>query len=156
MNTGQLRLALGNAIWTVSNRADLDCNEIYRRHYSARKCDARQFVGPGEDIVLVTPRLDALFVWRKFIDHTIPHQAGVQCAVFRNEGTLLSSHLILAAEAFAVEEWPIESRFYTFVDARKTRPKRHPGRCFIEAGWRRCGKTQGGLLIFEKLVGRAA
>lgn len=156
MSPGQLRLALGDAVWTVSNRADLDCNAIYRRHYSARKSDSRQFVGPGEDVVLVTPNLDALFVWRKFIDDTIPKQVGVQCAVFRNEGTTLSSHMILAAEAFAAEEWPAEYRLYTYVDARKTKPKKHPGRCFLEAGWHRCGKTKGGLLIFEKILGRAS
>lgn len=156
MSPGQLRLALGDTLWTVANRADLDCNAIYRRHYSARQCDSRQFVGPGANVVLVTPELDALFVWRKFIDHTEPPQTGVSCAVFRNEGPTLSSHLILAAEAFAVDEWPNERRFYTLVDAKKIRPKRHPGRCFLEAGWQRCGKAKGGLLIFEKLIGRSA
>ena len=29
---------------------------------------------------------------------------------------------------------------------------RNPGYCFQKAGWRRCGVTKGGLLIFEKVM----
>jgi hypothetical protein len=45
-----------------------------------------QFVGPGENIVLRTAAADAMFVWRNYIDDTIPKQDGIECAVFRNEG----------------------------------------------------------------------
>ena len=37
----------------------------------------------------------------------------------------------------------------TFVDADKVRSKRDPGRCYLRAGFRRVGETQGGLLAFQ-------
>lgn len=155
---GQLRLALDGSPWVRANRADLDANAIYRRHYSARSCNSRQLVGPGSCIVLVTPDLRALFVWRKFIDHAIPKQRGVNCAVFRNEGAGLSSDLILAAEPFARRRWPRAKRFYTYIDAERTAARRGrrnpPGYCFIRAGYTPCGRTRGGLLIIKKLIRR--
>ena len=77
-------------------------------------------------------------------------QTGVNCAVFRNEGEQLSSFLIGRAQKLARQRWPGE-RLYTYVDPRKTRHKRDPGRCFRRAGWRPCGETKGGLQILEAL-----
>jgi hypothetical protein len=37
----------------------------------------------------------------------------------------------------------------TFVDARKVRHKRDPGRCYIRAGFEPDGETKGGLLAFR-------
>lgn len=149
----QLRIDFGEP-WVRSKDGDLDCLAIYQRHYSRRGYkDGRDpilFCGPGEKLVLVAPDLSALFVWRKFKDDAIPPQTGVNCAVFRNEGERLSSELILAAEVYARERWPRESRYYTYVNAKKVRAKRDPGRCFRRAGWRPCGTTKGGLLILEK------
>lgn len=129
---------------------------LYERHYSARKNMARRrrrktklFVGPGEKLVLVTPQLDALFVWRqeKFQSS---YQRGVNCAVFRNESRRLSSGLIRAAENFARLKWPAATRFYTFVDPKQVRSS-NPGYCFTKADWRKIDHvTAGGLLVFEK------
>lgn len=166
MSTGQLRLALEGLPWTVSRDGDRDCLAMYERHYSAyRYKDGRRrklFCGPGFKLVLVTPDLKALFVWRKFIDKAIPRQRGINCAVFRNEGGGVSSELILAAEPFARWRWPRAKRWYTYIDAEKTAARRGrsrpPGYCFIMAGWKPCGKTRGGLLILEKhpLKGKTA
>jgi len=112
---------------------------------------AKRFIGPGSYICLLTPESDALFVWRKFIDDCIPKQTGINCAIFRNEGTQKSSALILAAEPFAFNKWTRETRLYTYVDADKVRHKRDPGRCFLRAGWNYAGETKGGKLILEKL-----
>lgn len=70
---GQLRLRLAaGGPWEVIRDADADGREIYRRHYSRRVYadgrDPAKFVGPGQHVVLITPELGALFVWRKFID----------------------------------------------------------------------------------------
>ena len=123
---------------------------MVNRHYSAHHYkDGRKpklFVGPGEKMVLATGDRLALFVRRKFIDDS--GQAGVNCAVFRNEGPLLSSTLILEAEQLAWQRWPGE-RLYTYVDPRKVKSS-NPGYCFIKAGWRKCGTTKNGKLIFEK------
>lgn len=109
----------------------------------------QQFVGPGEKLVLLTENGDALFVWRKAIIDCIPKQEGVNCAVFRNESQMLSSMLILEAERVAHCRWPGD-RLFTFVAADKIRSS-NPGCCFLKAGWRKCGKTKGGLQILEKI-----
>ncbi len=133
---------------------------LFDRHYSRyRYADGRKpllFVGPGEKMVLLTPCARALFVWRKF--KSADHQEGVNCAVFRNEGAGLSSDLISEADILAWERWPGE-RHYTYINDRKIRRKRDPGRCFRKAGWKPVLDENGKpkrtkarkLLIFEIL-----
>lgn len=123
---------------------------MYERHYSAHRYkDGRVrklFAGPGEKIVLRTEEPCAMFVWRKFHDDS--GQIGINCAVFRNEGSHLSSILIRQADAIADHVWPSE-RHYTYVHSGAVRST-NPGSCFRHAGWKRCGVTKGGLLIFER------
>jgi len=123
--------------------------EMYERHYSAyHYADGRirkLFCGPGYKLVLLAMDNKALFVWRKFIDGS--GQKGINCAVFRNEGTVLSSLLIKEAVEICRKKWPKE-RLYTYVNKEKIRST-NPGYCFIKAGWRKCGITKGGLIILE-------
>ena len=123
---------------------------LYLRHYSARRYkDGRVrklFCGPGEKMVLLTNDNDAVFVWRKFIDDS--GQKGINCSIFRNEGTILSSVLIQEAVDIAQKRWPNE-RFYTYVNPKKIQST-NPGYCFIKSGWKKCGTTKGGLIILEK------
>lgn len=140
------------AMWIERRDGNPTAMAIFQRHYTAgahRK--VFQFVGPGEKMVLVTPDALALFVWRKFIDDAVPKQTGVNCAVFRNEGPQLSSLLIRGAMEAARLRWPGE-RVYTYVDPKRTRHKRDPGRCFIKAGWKPRGETKGGLRILESWI----
>lgn len=96
-------LQFPGVVWMPVKDGDPRARELFRRHYSYRPyADGRDpslFVGPGEKMVLLTPCLRALFVWRKFISGD--GQDGVNCAVFRNEGAGLASELILAAESLA-------------------------------------------------------
>lgn len=75
------------------------------------------------------------------------------CSAFRNEGQLLSSHLIRdavsATRAFFGEPPPLG--MVTFVNPGKVRRKRDPGRCFVRAGFERVGETKGGLIAFQML-----
>lgn len=120
----------------------------YSRHHYADGRKPKLFVGPGEKMVLINEDCSALFVWRKFISGD--GQQGVNCAVFRNEGTQLSSALILDAEGAAWNRWPGE-RLYTYVAPKKIRST-NPGACFRFADWIKCGITKvNKLLIFEKL-----
>jgi hypothetical protein len=123
-------------IWIEIKDGDASARAIFRRHYSYKPYrDGRNpalFVGPGEKMVLLTPCALALFVWRKFRCHG---QQGVNCAVFRNEGAGRASDLIQAAEVLAWTRWPGQ-RLYTYVNPRKIRRSRTPGRCFLKAGWR--------------------
>ena len=137
--------------WIIGQDGEPELIAIYERHYSCYHYkDGRkrtQFVGPGEHLVLTTPARDALFVWRKFIDDS--GQEGVNCAVFRNESPALSSTLIRVADAIADRCWPSQ-RHYTYVRAEAV-ASRNPGFCFLCAGWNRCGRTQGGLLVLENV-----
>lgn len=152
MSAAQPFLLPADNVWTEVRDGNSSALALMERHYSrARYRDGRRhdrFVGPGERIVLLTADARAMFVWRRF--RSKDDQQGVNCAVFRNEGILLSSDLILAAEALAWDRWP-DQRFYTYVNPRKVRSS-NPGYCFLQAGWRRCGITKTRkLLVLEKL-----
>lgn len=145
---------MSEPLWYLTKDGDASCLVLYERHYSARRyADGRkrsQCVGPGETIFLRTGDADAMFVWRKYIDHTEPKQEGIECAVFRNESPrrYQSSELIRQADAIADLCWP-HQRHYTKVNPQAVRST-HPGFCFIAAGWRKCGMTKGGLVILER------
>lgn len=114
-DTGRLSAPASSRHWRVARDGDPIGSALYRRYYSARRyADGRRpalFVGPGEKLVLIAHDDDALFVWRHFIDAS--GQTGVNCAVFRNESTELSSELIADAEPFAWRCWPGQ-RLYTY------------------------------------------
>ncbi len=149
--TGIGRRKLGK-FWFECLDGDDDARAFYDRHYSrTRYADGRDpklFVGPGEKMVLVTENGDALWAFRKFISDS--GETGVNNAIFRNEGDVLSSELILDAELVGWSRWPGQ-RFYTYVDPKKIRSS-NQGACYQIAGWRRCGITKKRKrLIFEKL-----
>lgn len=138
-------------LWWLTRDGDRTCLAMYLRHYSARNYrDGRKrrlFVGPGQKVVLRTAAGDAFFVWRNFKDDS--EQEGINCAAFRNEGSPeLSSELVRQADAIADCLWPGE-RHYTYVDPKAVRST-NPGFCFLCAGWQRCGRTKGDLVILEK------
>lgn len=81
-------------------------------------------------------------------------------SLFRNESDRLSSDLIVEAVALTVihalqtENWENaipELGMVSFVDAKKTRKKRDPGRCYRKAGFNHVGHTKGGLWVFQML-----
>lgn len=136
--------------WIPIKDGDPTAMAIFLRHYSARRRrKVFQFIGPGEKEVYITADARALLAWRKFISDS--GETGVNCCIFRNEGTASgrSSDLINLACVMAWERWPGE-RLYTYVDPGKVRHKRDPGRCFLRAGFSICGKTKSGKLIFER------
>lgn len=155
--SGALQLSLaddGSSLWVAVKDGHPLGKVIFDRHYSRRHYqDGRKtmlYVGPGEKLVLIGRDGQSLFVWRKFISEA-KDQTGINCAVFRNEGPELSSSLVREADAIADARWPGE-RHYTYVDAAKVRHKRDPGRCFLKAGWRRCGISKDrGLVILERV-----
>lgn len=147
----QHELIPSGAVWHISHHCDDSARTVFKRHYSynpARNRTTSHFVAPGENLVLLSPTHDALFIW-VLEKYRKDGQQGVNCAAFRNESNRRASDLILAAEEFAWRKWPGQ-RLFTFVDSRKIRSS-NPGYCFIKAGWQRCGMTKGGLHILEKL-----
>ena len=139
---GWIKVKDGNVTaWTLFQRH-------YSKHYYKDGRKPRLFVGPGEKLVLITEDGLAVFVWRKFKDDS--GQTGINCAVFRNEGSRRSSELILEAEKLAWEKWNGE-RLYTYVDSKKIKSS-NPGFCFLKAGWKKVGITKWNkLIILQKL-----
>ena len=137
--------------WIGVSKGDRRAIAIYQRHYSCRQYKGgrrrRQFAPPGETMCLLTEACDALFGW---VHNTIPRkdgQVGVNCFVFRNESPCRSSDLIRSAMRMAWARWP-GLRLFTYVNPRKVSSE-IPGYCFRRAGWKRCGESKSGLLIFE-------
>lgn len=129
----------GMLLFGVSRR-DPRVVSLYGRHYSSAKNNktVRDWLdygitAPGETITLMSADSAVLFVWLKQ-QYTQSDQVGVNCAVFRNEGSVLSSLIILEAEQFAWERWPGE-RLYTYVDPSEI-TSHNPGYCFKQAGWK--------------------
>lgn len=141
--------------WLSVRRADPRAFGLFRRHYSAEKnwrwraTGNTEVAGPGEIMTLMTVPCDALWVWTRNTIARFDGQLGVNCSVFRNEGSVLSSELVREADALAWARWPDLPRHFTYVDAARIRHKRDPGRCFRKAGWRVCGQSAGGKLLLE-------
>jgi len=125
--------------------------EFVRRHYSARHYrdgrNPKKIVGPGEYLILTTPNVDALIVFRKS-NREIAGRKGVYLSFFRNESWRPSSHLIKQALWLAGKRWPGE-KVFTLVNPRKVKT-RIPGYCFRRAGFKHTGNTKKGLMIFER------
>lgn len=136
--------------WLPALDGDPRALALYQRHYSCTNLAPlnRQFMPPGEKMVLLTVKCDALFGWLKNRVERYDKQQGVVCTVFRNESEHLSSDLILEAEEIAWAKWPGE-RLFTYVAADKVKSV-NPGYCFKKAGWRKCGMSKGGLVLLEK------
>lgn len=136
--------------WCLTKDGDPYCHAMAQRHYSARRYrEQRQrlFVGPGFKLVLLSKDGSAVFVWRNFNDAIQPPQTGYNCAIFRNEGNVLSSQLINEAVDVVFAHWG-RQRCYTLVNPSRIRSS-NPGCCFKKAGWQRCGICKTGKIIFE-------
>lgn len=162
--------------WQVSHRFDKRALPLADRHYNRQKVGSPQFVPPGRCVVLLTKNEDALWVtsW-PFAQYTRHAWAGAWVnSLFRNESEHLSSDLIREALLATRMAWPDvpEKGLITFVDTKKTRAKRDPGRCYLKAGFHQAacytheplglilescaacqGRTKGGLVALQILPG---
>ena len=145
-------ISLGNP-WYQVRDGDPRVRGLFNRHYSARRYkDGRRpmkSLGPGEYVLLMTVDSLAVFGWVRNTVERMDRQTGVCCTLFRNEGPLLSSVLILAAEEFTHWRWPMETRLFTYVDPDEIASP-NPGYCFKVAGWRQCGVSVSGKVLLEK------
>ena len=131
--------------------------DIYERHYSGVKSKATRqarlragISGVGESMVLLTSDNKALWVWRHNTIARDDGQVGVECSVFRNEGLVLSSLLIIEAVDLAWQRWQGQ-RLFTYVWDSKVRSV-NPGYCYKQAGWKVCGRNKDGRLTILELL----
>lgn len=153
-NKQLMRLFEDNLYWVRVNDGNETAFRIFQRHYSFRKWrirsgkNGKRIIGPGETILLLGKDAKALFAWKKQ-KYSQDGQTGINCCIFRNEGNMQSSKLILQAEQIAWQRWPGE-RLFTYVNQKKIRST-NPGYCYKMAGWKFVGITKAReLLIFEK------
>lgn len=145
------------SLWHLSNRADKRALPLADRHYNRQKIGAPQFVPPGRCLVLLTANADALWITSWPFAQYVKHDwAGAWVnSLFRNESPHLSSELILDAIAATRAHWPDvpELGLVSFVDSRKIRRKRDPGRCYRRAGFSHVGFTRTDKLhVFQLLA----
>lgn len=145
-------VALDN-LWIPVRDGDARVRALQRRHYSYHRYrDNRRtykIVGPGEYLILLTLDCKALFGWQFSTVERRDKQEGVYCFIFRNEGSHLSSELILQAEDMAQRKWG-NRRFFTYINSTKIKST-NPGYCFLQAGWQKQGISGNGLVILEKV-----
>ena len=139
--------------WVGIKDGDPRAVALFNRHYSARRGGDRiryGMSGPGQTMTLLTVQCDALYIWLNNQVERYDGQVGLNCTIFRNEGPILSSELILEAEELAWQRWP-GIRLFTYVWDSKVESV-NPGYCFKVAGWKTCGRNADGrLTILEKL-----
>lgn len=136
--------------WERTTKFDKRGAELADRHYSRRTVGSPQFMPPGQTIVLVG-RQGYPAVWGWWRPHPRYSKVamnglnGWTCTIFRNEGCILSSELVLEAEAalqdFAEDCGP--DGMLTYVWDKKV-ASRNPGYCFKCAGWRPIGRSADG------------
>jgi len=139
--------------WRIVSERNKIARALADRHYSRKTPGHHLFVGPGERLILLSYDEKALFVWR-YSRIRRDGQEGIECTIFRNEGNLLSSYLILEAEKFAIKKWPWCTRLFTYVDPTKIRST-NPGFCFMMAGWKRVkgyASKYKNLVLLEKII----
>ena len=126
-------------LWQVRNRLDPAANALADRHYSRRRPGSGQIGPPGRKLVLVTPCERAVWLTHWPYAHlALDGMDFWRCSIFRREeGAPLASDLIRAAMDVTARVWsdrPADG-WCTWIDTRKVRHKRDPGRCYLKAGW---------------------
>jgi hypothetical protein len=154
--TAAVSLSPFEGFWLPVKRTDVRARRLADRHYSRQTIGARDFMGPGRTLVLVTA--DARAVWGVLENLDPRGRRRWRCSIFRNEGPVRSSDLVREATARTFAHWRDhygalpDVPLTTEVDASAVRAKRDPGRCFLRAGWTRrpgVGASRRALVVLE-------
>lgn len=140
-------------IWLVTDKGDQDARHIADRHYSRQTHGDPRFTRNGQNLVLVTRELTALWVTHRPAPGKAQRPDGQdawECTMFRREGgEHRASDMIREAVLCTVAFWgPIPpDGFLTYVDPAKVGSE-VPGYCFRRAGWKRRGTSRDGKPCF--------
>lgn len=141
--------------WHLSWRTDPFGRDIADRHYNRQSVGADNFVPPGACLVLTMPGALWVTSWPfpEYVMHAWPG-AWINSTFRRESGDELASDLIRSAVAATRWRWPNvpDLGMVSFVDPRKVRHKRDPGRCYRKAGFRLVGETKTEWLLVWQLL----
>jgi hypothetical protein len=132
--------------WQRVTKFDERACKLADRHYSRRKIGSRQFMPPGQTVILLSNDETAVFGWwRPHPDSGIKawnKLDGWTCTIFRNEGVARSSELIMQAEMFLLSLGVSVGAdgLLTYVWDEKIKGE-NPGYCFKKAGWKTIGRS---------------
>lgn len=139
--------------WTEVHKGDTRCRLLADRHYSRQTPGHPMFTRPGYNQVLYTSdqKGEAVWVWfrpkwESGIKGTERKDKlrAIECTLFRNETSILSSALIMDACLFLCGwaraqdvEWPDGAITGIKSSATVRRRSKHalPGKCYRDAGW---------------------
>lgn len=156
-----MRSTFGEMPWMKVFSTDSRGRALADRHYSRQKPGATRWIKPARCVAMIVPNDGrAIAAWASswpFPEYVKHEWAGAwECALFRNESTMLASELILLAVAVTRHVWgdPPEGGMITFIDPAKVRPTKVRGKptwgyCYLKAGFVACGETKGGKLAFH-------
>lgn len=134
--------------WIRTHNCDPAGRALADKHYSRQTIGAARFTRPGKNIVLRTPKGDA--IWASWIGKF--RRDGLdayECTIFRNESEYMSSYLIALASLITFSEGHKKDGIITYVDERKVKSI-NPGFCFQSVGYRKIGYTKvRGLAIYQ-------
>ncbi|AYB39993.1 hypothetical protein [Brevibacillus laterosporus] len=134
--------------WVQIHKGDKRALELADRHYTRQKPGSNQFCRPGKNLVLLTEDEKALWVtWCGIRDDG---WNAWECTIFRNEGSYLSSHLIVMALGITKHLWgvPPADGIITYVGAHLK------GGCFHAAGFKKAGWSKKGKLLLQLPIDR--
>jgi hypothetical protein len=131
------------AHWIESHKGHRRLIEFADRHYTRQTPGSNQACRPGHNLVLLLSDGSAGWVvWRPNPEVGRKDELEAwECTIFRNEGSRLSSDLILEAVALVHVRWgwPPRDGLITAVGIQETAARRsaraRPGQCFRAAGW---------------------
>ena len=119
-----------------TSRVDIYARKLADRHYSRKHVGTKDFIGPGRSFVLIGDKR----VWgARICKYRLDGLAGIECCIFRNESTILSSLLINEAIKLTrifFGNYPI----FTYVNPKKIKSV-NPGYCFKKAGFKQMSRT---------------
>lgn len=143
--------------WLITDRGDQDVRRLIdgettgtAPHYSRQSPGHPQYTRNGDSTVFVTADLRAAWISFRPTPGKATRSDGLEaweCALFRNEGALLSSTLIIEAVALTDALWGVRPSdgMITFIKPEAVRSShlkrrgepfaRPPGYCYRMAGW---------------------
>lgn len=116
--------------WIEVNIDNTRLLELIQIHFLQATFRKVQKINPANRLILLSTCGRSFFIWGI---SEISGTSAVQCMLFRNTSTNLSSKMISDAEKRATNKWP-EQQLFVIINSKDVKSV-NPGYCFKRAGW---------------------